>query len=133
MILKDYGFLSFAKNMSKIIGKDRSKNLSGKKSQKLVDHAEQPPADAFKNVSKRAIEKRAEVIGDLIGNKIADKITRVSKASSKNNPERSEEEILTEIFIPSELKRKSHEWSKIKARKALIIEDTKSLDDLKWM
>ena len=106
MIVKDYGFLSFAKNMSKNIGKDRSKNLGGKKSQKLVDHVEQPTADAFKMVSKGAIEKIAEVTGDLIENKIADKITRVSKASSKNNPETSEEEILTEIFIPSELKRK---------------------------
>ena len=42
----------------------------------------------------------------MIGNKIADKITRVSKASSKNNPETNEEEILTERFISSELKRK---------------------------
>ena len=47
-----------------------------------------------------------EATGDLIGNKIADKITRVSKASSKNNPETNEEEILTERFISSELKRK---------------------------
>ena len=31
MIVKDYGFLSLAKSMSKNIGKDRSKHLSGKK------------------------------------------------------------------------------------------------------
>ena len=67
--------MSFAKNMRKNIGKDRSKNLSGKKGQKLVDHAEQPTTDAFKIVSKRAILKIAEVTGDLIGNKIADKTT----------------------------------------------------------
>ena len=42
----------------------------------------------------------------MIGNKIADKTTRFSKTSSKNNPETNEEEILTERFIPSELKRK---------------------------
>ena len=65
MFVKDYGFLSVAKSMSKNIGKDRSKHLSGNKSQKLVDHAEQPTADAFKIVSKRAIQKIAEVIGDL--------------------------------------------------------------------
>ena len=87
MIVKDYGFLSFAKNMSKNIGKDRSKNLSGKKSQKLVDHAEQPTADAFKIVLKRAIQKIAEITGDLIGNKIADKITRFSKALQNNSLE----------------------------------------------
>ena len=33
MIVKDYGFLYFAKKMSKNIGKDRSKNLTDKKSQ----------------------------------------------------------------------------------------------------
>ena len=55
MLVKDNGFLSFVNNMSKNIGKDRSKNLSGKKSQKLVDHAEQPTADASKIVSKIAI------------------------------------------------------------------------------
>ena len=42
----------------------------------------------------------------MIGNKIADKITRVSQAPSKNNSQANEEEILTERFIPSELKRK---------------------------
>ena len=73
--------------MSKNIGKDRCKNLGGKKGQKLVDHAEKPTADAFKIVSKRTIQKIAQVTGDLIGNKIADKITRVYKASPKNNLE----------------------------------------------
>ena len=34
--VKRYGFLSFAKNMSKIIGKNISKNLSSKYSQKLL-------------------------------------------------------------------------------------------------
>ena len=39
IFVKSYGFLSFAKNMSKNIGKYISKNLSGKYSQKLLDHA----------------------------------------------------------------------------------------------
>ena len=87
MLVIDYGFFSFAKNMTENIDKDRSKSLSGKKSQKLVDYAEQPTADAFKIVSKRAIQKIAKVTGDLIGNKIADKIARVSKVSPKNSLE----------------------------------------------
>ena len=33
------GFLSFAKNMGRGIGKNVSKNLGGKCSQKLIDHA----------------------------------------------------------------------------------------------
>ena len=35
---KGYGFLSFAKNMGRIIGKIISKHLSSKFSQKLLDH-----------------------------------------------------------------------------------------------
>ena len=39
IFLKGYGFLAFAKNMGKDIGKDISKTLTGKCSQKLLDHA----------------------------------------------------------------------------------------------
>ena len=40
----------------------------------------------MQTASKRAIQKTAEVTGDLIGNKIADKITGVSKGSAKELP-----------------------------------------------
>ena len=36
IFVKGYGFLSFTKNMGKSIGKNKSKNLSGKYSQKLL-------------------------------------------------------------------------------------------------
>ena len=39
IFLKDYGFLSFAKIMGKNIVNVINKNLSGKYSQKYVDHA----------------------------------------------------------------------------------------------
>ena len=52
------------------------------------------------------IQKTAEATGDLICNKIAYRITKVSKTSSKNNSETNEEEILTERFIPPELRHK---------------------------
>ena len=74
--VKGYGFLSFAKNMGK--------NLSNKYGQKLLDSAKKSTTDAIKN--KRAIQKTAEVAGDLIGNKIADKITNVSRKSAKELP-----------------------------------------------
>ena len=45
--------------MSKNVGKNVSKNLRGKYSQKLIDHAKQSATDAFKTVSKRAIQKIA--------------------------------------------------------------------------
>ena len=53
---KEYGFLSFTKNMS------------NKYSQKILDTAK-------KSASKRAIQKNAEATSDLIGHTIADKIT----------------------------------------------------------
>ena len=97
--VKGYGFLSFAKNMSKI--------LSSKYGQKLLDSATKSTTDAIKTNSKRAIQKTAEVIGDLIGNKIADKITSVSKKSSaklpsQNNEANDESETRKEKYISPE-------------------------------
>ena len=69
--VKEYRFLSFAKNIGK--------NLSNKYGQKLLDSTNKSTVDAMKTASKRAIQKTAEATGDLIGNKIADKITSVSK------------------------------------------------------
>ena len=57
--------------------------MSNKYSQKLLDSAKKSKTDAIKIAWKRAIQKTAEVIGDLIGNKNADKITR-SYYSSKS-------------------------------------------------
>ena len=68
--------------------KNTSKKLSGKSSQKLLDHVKQSATNAFKTASKRVIQKKtAEAIGDLIGNKIANKITIVSKHLQQNNSE----------------------------------------------
>ena len=73
IFVKGFGFLSFVKNMGKSIGKNISENLSGKYSasllarcQKLLDPATYSATDAFKTASKRAIQKTAEVTGDLI-------------------------------------------------------------------
>ena len=68
--VKGYGFMSFARSMSKKYGK------------KLVDTAKKYATDAIKTASKRAIQKTAEATGDLVG-KIADKITSVSKKSTQ--------------------------------------------------
>ena len=69
--MKDYEFLSFAKNIGK--------NVCGKYSQKLLDGVKKSwvakvATDTLKTTSKRAIQNTIEVTGDLIGNKIADKI-----------------------------------------------------------
>ena len=54
--------MSFSKNIGK--------NLRNKYGQKLLDSTEKSTADAIKTASKRAIQKTAEVAGDLIGNYI---------------------------------------------------------------
>ena len=83
MFVKGYGFLSFAKNMVKILEKI-SKNLSCKYIQKLLDYGKQSAADALEAASKKKKKRKkkknqkvAEAKGDCIGNKIADKITNV--------------------------------------------------------
>ena len=75
--VKEYGFLSFAKNMVK--------SLSNKYGQKLLDSAKKSATAAIKRASKRIIQKTGEATGDLIGNKIAGKITSVSKKKFNNN------------------------------------------------
>ena len=52
IFVKSYEFLSFAKNMHTNIGKNVSKNLTGKYSQKRLDHAKQFALDALKTYSK---------------------------------------------------------------------------------
>ena len=88
------------------MGKNISKNLSSKYSQKLFDHAKQSTTDALKASSKRVIQKTVEGTGDLIGNKIADKITRVSRTSPQNNSETNEEEIIRERYTSPEQRQK---------------------------
>ena len=62
--------LSFAKN----VGKNISKNTSGKYGQKLLDHAKKSATDALKTSSRRVVQETAEATGDLIGNKIAETV-----------------------------------------------------------
>ena len=83
--LKDHGFLSSAKNMSK--------NLSNKYSQKPLDSAKKSTTDPIKTASKRAIQKVAEATGNLIGNKIADKITGIPKKPVKELPNNDDEDM----------------------------------------
>ena len=49
IFVKGYGFLSFAKNIGK------NKNLSGKYSQKLLDHAKRSAKDTLKGTIERYI------------------------------------------------------------------------------
>ena len=46
--------------MVKSIGKNITKNLSGKYSQKPLDHTKKSDTDALKTISKRAIKKKKQ-------------------------------------------------------------------------
>ena len=93
--VKDYGLLSFARN----IGKD----ISSKYIQKLVNSDKKYATGEIKTASKRAIQKTAEAIKDLIGNKIADKITSSSKNYPKEFPSNeANNEIPKEYISPQE-------------------------------
>ena len=69
--------------MRKSLGKNISKILSSKCSQKLLNHARQSATDTFKTASKKAIQK-TEGITD---NKIVHKTTKVTRNSLQNNSE----------------------------------------------
>ena len=59
--------------------------MTGKYSQKLLDHAKESATDALKTSSKRVTQKTAEATGDLIDNKVANKITGISKNPQQYN------------------------------------------------
>ena len=65
------------------MSKNIRKILSGKYSQKLLDHAKQYATDVLKTASNRKIKITSEATSDLIGIKIADKITKVSIISAQ--------------------------------------------------
>ena len=61
IFVKSCGFLSFARNKVKTI----IKNLNGKYSQELFDHAKKFATGALKTASKRAIQKQQEQLVNL--------------------------------------------------------------------
>ena len=68
IFIKDYGFLSFAKNISKKIGRSISKNLSSKCSQKMLDHLKTENIEDDKEMLKEIYispEKRQQTTDDL--------------------------------------------------------------------
>ena len=79
IIVKCYGFLSFVKNMSKNIGKNNRKILSGIYNYKVLDLPKESATETVKTSSKNKIRKTTEATGDLNGNKITNKIIKFLK------------------------------------------------------
>ena len=72
--------------------------MSSKYSKQLFNHPKQSATGALKAVSKGAIQKTAEALGDFIGNKIADKITKISRTLPQNILEKVKNENDKEIL-----------------------------------
>ena len=60
---------------------------------RIFDYAEQSATDSVTNAPKRAIQKTAEVTGDLIGNNMPNRVTKFLKTSLQNNSETSEDDM----------------------------------------
>ena len=60
IFIKSYGFLPSAKNLDENIGKNLRKILSGKYSQKLLDHAKQSMTGAFKTDQNERLKKKQQ-------------------------------------------------------------------------
>ena len=104
--VKDYGFLSFAKNIGTHATKV-AKNLNKKYSRKLVDTAKKSAIHALKITGKRAIQKAAEARGNLVGNFIADKIASISeKPASEPHSNADSNEIQKERCISPQERQK---------------------------
>ena len=91
------------------MGKNISgKNVSGKYSPKLLDHANKSTANALKTSSKRVIKKTAKATGDLIGKEIANKIAKNSQQNnSETVPNERDKEILKEKYVSPEERQES--------------------------
>ena len=77
--VKGYGFLSFAKNIGKNIGR----MLSGKHSQNFLDSVKKSTTDLVKVASKKAIQKTVESTGDLIGKNLLIKLQNLQRCIQK--------------------------------------------------
>ena len=61
------------------MGRNISKNLTSKYSQKLLDHAKKSATDTLKTSSRRVIQKSGETTSHLIGNKLLIKFQQPQK------------------------------------------------------
>ena len=66
---------------------------------KIINYNKQSTTDALDAALKRAIQKEAEVTGDLISNRDGDKITKFSKISRQNNLETVTNKLNIQIYM----------------------------------
>ena len=90
--VKEYGFLSFARNFGDKYGKKLMNTATKVGNKKIIEVTKNQGSELAKTV-----QKSAEATGDLINNKKADKITSLGKSKNKENKMSKEE-----IIIPPE-------------------------------
>ena len=75
--------MSFAKNVGKNVDKIIIKNLSGKYSQKLLDHAKLSATDTFKTSSKKSFKKQQKQPGILLVIRLPIELQKFQKNHNK--------------------------------------------------
>ena len=103
ILVKGDWSLYLMKMWEKNIGKDISKNLTSKYSQKLLDHPKRLATDAIKTALKRQLKKKKHKKTSRSNwwfddDEIANKITKTSKYS----PQNTSESVKSEVEIPKE-------------------------------
>ena len=113
MFVRGYRFLSFAKNMGNYINKNISKNLSGKYSQKFLDHAKQLAKGALKTPWKKWFKKQQQQLVIWFVTRLPIKLQKPQKIHHRLEAVESEtdntgfdKEILKEKHISPEKDRK---------------------------
>ena len=103
--VKDYGFMSFVKNLGskyskKIIdygisASKRIKDSASKFNQNRHGRTLKKEGSKFLKISgQKVLEKAAPAVGDYVGSKIADKITSSLRVSENQEPQEEEEIII---------------------------------------
>ena len=83
IIVKDYGFLSFATIKGKIIGNYISQNVSGEYNQKRLDHAKTYTTDALKTSLEGVIQKNQKQLVIWLLIKMLIKLQNFKKLTTK--------------------------------------------------
>ena len=105
---KNYGFLSFAKDM----GKNISKILCGKYSHKLLNYGTQSATDTIKIPSKKAIQKLQKQLVIWLVTKFLIELRKFQKMIQRQPQMSMIKKYLKKLYV-SRKKERNYQWFKI--------------------
>ena len=91
--------MSFAKNVGKNVDKIIIKNLSGKYSQKLLDHAKLSATDTFKTSSKKSFKKQQKQPVILLVIRLPIELQKFQKNHNKLTQRKLQMRLIKKIYI----------------------------------